>query len=57
MKFTVTILTAQGVTTPTDLLQLSSYGTFVSPGRYEPAWFALEALTTIAASSFPSTQT
>lgn len=57
IKFTITILTAQGKTTSTALLQLRSYGTSVYLGRYEPVWFPLEALTSIAVSCNPSAQT
>lgn len=53
IKFTITIITAQGKTTSTALLQLSSYGTSVYLGQYEPNWFPLEALTNIAASCNP----
>lgn len=52
IKFTITILTVQKMTTSTALLQLSSYGTFVYLDR-----FPLEALTNIAASRNPSAQT
>lgn len=57
IKFTITILTAQGKTTSTALLQLSSCGTSVYLGQYERVWFSLEALSNIDAPRRPSAQT